>query len=197
MMQTVFILGINGNMGNRYKTILNHLGIKVVGTDVGGGLAGIEKADGIIIATPTHMHLDHMSTVIHFRRPILCEKPFTTNLELLRKFEDKHGGWTDLVRMVNQYEYMISKSLTGDTEYNYFKTGGDGLMWDCLNIIGLAKGKCVVGNTSPIWRCKINGQELSLANVDKSYIEMVKDWTSNPRSNFLYAKTAHEKVSQW
>lgn len=197
MMSTVFILGINGNMGQRYQAVLKHLGKTVIGTDLGQGLAGIEKADGIIIATPTEIHLQHIAAVINFQRPILCEKPLTKNLDELQRFDNKYGDWTDFVRMVNQYEFMVSNQFNGDTEYNYFKSGADGIAWDCINIVGLSKGQCIIGNSSPIWKCKINGQTLNLSNVDQSYIDMVKSWTTDPRSNFKYAKTAHEKVTAW
>lgn len=196
-MKNVFILGSKGNMGRRYHVILNMLGVAVTGTDVDGTLAGIERADGIIIATPTDLHLQHLDAMIRFHLPILCEKPFTKDITKLHSFYDRHGAKVDYIRMVNQYQYMISSNAYGDTEYNYFKTGGDGLVFDCLNIIGLAKGNCVLKNDSPIWKCKINGQTLSQGLVDKSYVDMIEDWVKHPSSNFQYAKTAHEKASAW
>ncbi len=66
-----------------------------------------------------------------------------------------------------------------DTEYNYFRSGKDGLVWDCLQIIALANDEISLRNDSPIWRCKINGTTLDLSDMDYAYHSFIKKWTKN------------------
>ncbi len=111
-------------------------------------------------------------------------------------FEDKYREDLALVQMVNQYKYM-QKPYRGETVYDYFKSGSDGLAWDAINICGLAEGKVTLKNKSPFWQCKLNGAVLSHGLVDHSYIEMVQAWLRDPKSNWAYARKAHEKVIQY
>ncbi len=188
----VFISGVNGNMGRRYRAICYHLGYQVIGADKEVSFIdqsyyiSSKSIDRIIIATPTSTHLDAInifgSTV---GRPMLCEKPISQT-----GIVDGHNPLT----MINQYKYLVDKDRIGDTYYDYWNTGGDGLYWDCINIIGMAKGKVRIGNDSPIWTCGINGQKLSIADMDKAYIAMVKDWVENPEPNHKYMEHAHTRV---
>jgi hypothetical protein len=98
--------------------------------------------------------------------------------------------------MVNQYNWISPKNTNKNTHYDFFKTGGDGLYWDCINVIGLANGLVEINNTSPIWSCAINGKSLSLFDVDISYIHMIEDWLLRPFSNWDYAVAAHKKVAE-
>ena len=193
-LKKIFISGLNGNMGKRYATILDHLDIDFVGADhemsFSAQAAFCEQygCDGIIVATPTSTHIDALNIFPSFCDvPILIEKPI--GLSQLRAF-----GTGINVRMINQYEYLIDKDSVGITKYNYFKTGSDGLFWDCINIIGLANGDIVLENSSPIWQCMINGKEISIKDLDNAYVEMIKDWVANPLPNHSYIELAHKKV---
>ncbi len=200
-MKKVLIVGNKGNMGQRYTAILNHLGIEVIGWDKYCEFT-IENhsLDGIIIATPTEVHLEHLNYYLRYNVPILCEKPFTTSLDLLDQFAEDHTEQDfKNITMVNQYNYikMITDPfLSLDTHYNYFKTGSDGLAWDSLNIIGLAINEVKLEHNSPIWSCVLNGQRLSMADMDQAYVDMVIDWTSQPISNWDYAVEAHRRVDR-
>lgn len=194
----VFILGHGGNMGHRYKTILRFLGHSAAGYDKAAGKLGnfdIEEADRVIIATPTVSHAGDLHLVIPYRKPILCEKPVSTDRHALNDiltFADTHST---LVSMVSQYDHMpFSRAKADLTKYDYFKHGGDGLYWDCINIIYHAKGRIALNNTSPIWRCSINGDPLNLADIDYSYIKMLDEWTANPQCGSDRIWAAHEKV---
>lgn len=195
-MKKVFISGSLGNMGRRYSAILDYLDIYYEGSDINNPLSSQamyvrdNDFDGVIVATPTHNHTDALNIFSSFCKvPILIEKPVTKHPIL----DDKpYHPCT----VVNQYKYMVDESREGETLYDYFKTGSDGLFWDCYNIIGLAKDKVTLSNKSPIWTCVINGQELSLKDMDKAYVEMIKDWTENPEPNIDYIKATQNKVME-
>lgn len=191
-MKKVFISGCTGNMGRRYTAICHDLGLTVMGGDKEtplseqASVAREKDCDGVIIATPTVNHVDALNLFGNIAQlPILCEKPLAPGKLLEMRFN---------VRMVNQYEYMIDKKSVGKTYWNYYKSGDDGLLWDCINIIGLAKSECVIKGSSPFWRCMINGKELNIKDMDMAYFDMVKDWVKNPTDNLEYCKMAHDKV---
>lgn len=199
MLKRIFIFGIDGNMGRRYRAILkNHLCIDCDGydTSTGGGIPDLKKYDGFVVATPTSTHLPMLKTLFGYQKPILVEKPLTTDLRLLDSFESEFRTDLSMVQMVNQYAYLQNEDSYGPTSYDYFKTGGDGLYWDCLNIIGLAKERVEIDNRSAVWNCTINGYKLSIENMDRAYIAMIRRWTSEPQTNWAYAAEAHLKTAR-
>lgn len=204
-MKKVLVVGYKGNMGRRYTTILNHLGVEWSGVDYSNRQGDEKGIDGIIVATPTRSHERVLTGLIGvYDAPVLCEKPMgrcgvfgPPKIDKLQDFIETSGL---NIRMVNQYQYMPGADeadATGKTYYNYFKTGQDGLAWDCINIIGMAKGEVQLKNDSPIWDCWINGKDLNIADMDFAYIEMVKDWIKNPTNNHDYILKAHQKVISW
>lgn len=194
-MKKVYIVGLRGNMGQRYKAILEHLGVDVYGHDVEFSLKEqIDHVDGFIVASPTHTHIQEIRNLYQYEKPILSEKPITKKPEELSYLAPK----THLLTLVNQYKYLTSPSDEGDTYYDYFKTGSDGLYWDCINVIGLSKRvPAFIKNRSPFWLCSINGRRLNLSDMDAAYVNMMKDWLSGAPSNFQYALEAHRKVLEW
>lgn len=194
MTKKVFISGVNGNMGQRYALICKKLGYKVYGCSEDSFMNQAfyckdQGIDRVIIATPTYSHLDAIFTfrnICNF--PILCEKPIDT-----QPFECSDDSDFNLT-MVNQYAYLVDKDSIGPSYYSYFKTGKDGLYWDCINIIGLAKQDIIVSNESHVWTCAINGQALSIADMDNAYYLMLEDWLQNPVSNLDYIISSHKKV---
>lgn len=201
----IYIAGANGGMGRRYKAILRHLGHEVWGFDLPDfsehhELAEqvrfeAESSDAAIIATPTETHLDMIDFFRLRDRPMLCEKPISKDLALLEKKLAMFSRKGAKLQMVSQYDYLLEDIDEGPTYYNYFKTGNDGLFWDCINVVKHAKGKITLKNDSPIWQCWINGQKLNLGHMDQAYIEMVKDWLANlNRTDFDGIWAAHKKV---
>ena len=199
-MKQVFIVGIRGNMANRYKAILRFLDIGFIGVDVNESISEdlIKSSDGILIATPTETHLDLICKLKDYQKPILCEKPLARSVKEIEKLKGMLSGIN--LQMVDQYRYMRGHSLaSGDsmTQYNYYNSGKDGLPWDCINIVGKANGQISLRGDSPIWTCKINGEVLSIRDMDFAYCSMIKDWTKSPKSNFHYALSAHEAVEKY
>lgn len=187
----ILILGHKGNMGGRYAAILNYLGVPWVGADKEQSpdeiLALALSSTGVIIASPTACHPEHLMMMARLEIPVLCEKPFTKDMqeldEILKLYES-----TECLSMVLQYYELINPDLEGPSKYNYFKHGGDGIVWDCIQIIGLSTGDVTIEETSPIWECTLNGQELSIKDMDDAYIRNVQRWLNG---DYLSLETIH------
>jgi hypothetical protein len=111
-----------------------------------------------------------------YKKPILCEKPVVKDTVTL--FQLKQFVETEKVKlfMVNQYAYFKKEKKGESSYYNYYNTGKDGLYWDCIQIIHLAKSSCKIENTSPIWQCQINGMEYPRSVMDLLYLLMLQDF---------------------
>ena len=184
MIKKVYIVGYGGNMGRRYRAVLDYLGISHCGEDIDVSYGKPEDCDGILIATPTNNHLYDIDKFSKYNRPILCEKPIWPQGTVLPDIN---------LQMVNQYAFT-GPWPGGVTYYNNWNTGRDGLAWDCVNIIGLAEGEVIVENSSPIWKCTINGKDLTLNDIDNAYVKMIAAWCKKPRPNIEYILRANEKV---
>lgn len=187
----ICIFGHLGNMGRRYSAILDHLRIEWFGVDAGGEW---KPADAYIIATPTPTHAEMILWMGHLGNPILCEKPISKNLVELEKVLHHCEKHNTKLQMVSQYDYLIKPQSSGQTVYDYFKHGGDGLYWDCINIIHHSKSEPIIREKSPVWTCVINGHQLNLGDMDRAYIDMIQDWISNPRSDIDRIWDSHEKT---
>lgn len=201
-MKSVMVLGGMGNMGRRYCAVLRHLGIKAVPIDVAdGSMAKMESSllgvQGIIIATPTGSHANDIADLSPFGLPLLCEKPISTKMaRVISSLAIAKHTQTPL-SMVNQYCMLTDPNDVGDSYYDYWNHGRDGLAWDCISVIALARGKITLGEESPKWMCAINGRQLSSAMMDQAYIEMIRDWCKNPLPAYEYIELAHNKVQEF
>lgn len=191
----VLIIGNKGNMGQRYTAILKHLGHEVLGQDLGEEFDDTQ-VDAIIIATPTSTHLDLISRLIFTSKPVLCEKPFVSGFDLSRLFSVLNDAKKTMMKltMVSQYDYLPDGE-NGETSYNFYRSGGDSLAFDCINIIKRARGKIKLRRNSPIWKCKLNGKPQSIRMMDHAYIAMLKDWLEKPyEPQYDLILNAHQKV---
>lgn len=201
----VLLMGHKGNMGARYRAVLDYLRVPWVGYDLGESMRGAHLAefncDRVLIATPTQKHATHIEKCLSDvpGLPILCEKPITKNLAELRALIKAcaHAG-SDL-RMMYQYKKVYKEDgMIGPTHYDFFKHGSDGLEWDCMQIIGLARTTCKLSEVSPIWSCAINGQMLRPQLMDVAYVDYVSDWLRTPSVCVGPQEIleVHEKVSR-
>jgi hypothetical protein len=197
----IFIFGIDGNMGQRYACILRHLGHKPVGVDISPYPVSNDDlitCDGIIIATPTSTHLQILNEVLKYKKPVLCEKPFINDPSLipdLKNFLDTAKSESAKISMVSQYDKLKIENWGSRTCYNYYKSGSDGIAWDCINIIWHATGKISLKNESPIWFCIINGRPLRIELMDLAYVQMIEDWLCLPyQPQYERIFKAHQKV---
>jgi hypothetical protein len=177
-------------MGRRYQAVLNYQNIPYIGVDEGDAVPN-QNYTGVLIATPTETHVDLIEFYNELGLPILCEKPIAKDTSGL-----KRALKCEKLTMVNQYEYLVPKGMFGETYYDYYNSGKDGPGWDCINIIGLNAGSVPrISNTSPIWKCQINGIELNIRDMDSAYCRMIDDWVKRPDSdNREYIERAHLRV---
>lgn len=195
-MGKILIIGSEGAQGKRYQAILKYLHKETYCADLGSDLNqifGFGDVDGVIIATPTSDHLDRFHEILdmeEYRGPILCEKPITTDVLRLKELVMKRPKLT----MVMQYRHFLDEEDYGDSFYNYFRHGNDGLYWDCLQIIGLAKGHVTVHETSPIWTCAINGVKLNVQQMDRAYVQEIRSWLRGEKQDLGQVLAMHEKV---
>lgn len=179
---SVLIIGSEGSMGKRYQAIFKFLGIKFDTYDMEMNFdkKTIDKKivhnNKILITSPTETHFEwvsHITKLVKNKR-ILCEKPLSKDIGETEKMLESN------LKMVLQYKYMpfdkYEYELGGGSKYDYFRSGKDGLAWDCLQIIGLSEDMAFLSNKSPIWNCKINGKKLNFSHMDFAYIEMLRSF---------------------
>lgn len=200
----VLLVGSEGSMGKRYQAIFKWLGIETMNVDKDTPSGRIfdwtPMADGIVICTPTdsHKHVLDILTQLKSEIPVLCEKPLATSkedLDFIRSEIVKERKVN--LTMVMQYGCLQSPGSWGDSWYDYFRHGNDGLYWDCLQIIGLAKGKVTLAQESPVWSCGLNGQKLNLSDMDVAYISFVKQWMAQPGDDISRLLDIHTKVMDY
>jgi len=178
--------------------VFNHLGIDPLRIDLGERWPPDSSFDSVLICTPTKSHIDDIVIASRTGLPILCEKPIATNLDdvlTLCDWVEKEGV---NLSMVNQYR-QLGPFHEGWSYYNYWNTGKDGLAWDCISILALAKGRAVLGNDAAIWTCAINGRNLNLAEMDIAYIRMIKEWLAFGKTaeDVNYIREAHKKAAAY
>ena len=178
-------------MGGRYAACLDYLSYSYDCYDYyDWHVACDNDHQYVIIASPTDCHYENLKSFRHSKTHILCEKPIVKDLAQLREVL----SWELNLTMVNQYKYLADPESEGETKYNYFKTSNDGLEWDCINIIGLAKQKPVIKNSLPFWTCIINGRQVDLNEMDGAYVEMIRTWIKDPTRNTEYILNTHKRV---
>lgn len=194
----ITLIGSNGSMGKRYQAILRFLKKDFMAFDADANPEVVKKAvknsAGVIIATPTDTHeamiREHMTAKV----PILCEKPVCKDqkalMQLLRDLERTGTPF----RMMFQYSLLNDSNRIGKTRFDYYNTGKDGIYWDCIQIIGLARKEIQVFNKSPIWSCQLNGKFINFAHMDAAYIGYVQRWFAQPDQDFGVIRSVHEKV---
>ena len=190
-------------MGSRYARIVEYLGLNPVIHDSWKENVNALDADLIIDAAPTSIR-DH-TVLFAEKRPkkrFLLEKPLCKGANL--------GDLPRNIRMINQYEYYLADRLSGDvkiieavntkkeTVYDYWRSGKDGLIWDCINIVGLADDDSDLDlrQDSLIWNCVINNQVLDISKMDVAYVWNIYDWLIHQDENVDYIYRAHNRCQE-
>lgn len=196
---SVLIIGGKGSIGTRYQAVLRYLDKPFVVADVEHSQAQTlemaKKSDGVIIASPTDSHSDWIHALSPLRKPILCEKPVCKDLSELSRVLMRVSGDKTPFKMVFQYSIFDDPGSKGWSHYNYFRTGKDGLVWDCIQIVGLARGRLELENDSPIWRCILNGKAVDFSAMDAAYIHMMRQWFREPSHDPGMIRAIHEKTA--
>lgn len=190
-------------MGKRYQAILRYLGKPYACLDVDTTENEAEnlkaRATAFIVATPTSTHLPILYDLANYRKPILCEKPVCTSLDDLDEWLAAVSDEGLPFRCMLQYTELGIPKDCGPTYYDYFRSGPDGLVWDCLQIVGHATDPYNVrlNNESPIWKCAINGKVLSLHDMDAAYVAHVLRWFQDPKQRGRQIFDVHEKTAAY
>lgn len=180
-------------MGKRYTAILKHLKVPFMGIDVHDGPVDYEKFDRFIIATPTSTHFRFVLELDKFKKPILCEKPLSN---VFHEFSGILQCESPLT-MTMQYRYFDRSAGDGPSWYNFYNHGKDGLVWDCFQIIALAKSTVDIKETSPVWSCGLNGETVDLREMDKAYVWAVKEWLDGFTMSKPDLMAWHQKVRKF
>jgi len=210
----VLLLGHEGRIGRRYLAILKYLksvevahkDLSIITYDVLDPFEGempwraweFEKA---IIATPTDTHVAICKEMIVLKREFLVEKPLSKNMSECKDVmnlalkNDVKGyvvnNWERaIVQVMLKWEpKSADKEKTGINKisYNYFNHGSDYMVWDCCQLIHLArKLKCALSfkTESPRFDVYINDSvNVSLRDIEDSYVEMITHFL-NPNTYF-------------
>ena len=182
-------------MGRRYQAILKFLRVDFKGIDLGDKLPDSSSFDSVLICTPTDHHLTALYELAGLKLPILCEKPFAKDLDRVLAFCDVASVENAPIRMVNQYAELDGMEEGRLTSYDYWNSGKDGLGWDHISLIGLARGPVRIGTSSPLWNCTLNGRQLYASEMDFAYIDMIRGWLDGKVSDIPYIREAHTKVA--
>jgi len=179
----ICIIGANGNMGKRYQSVCKYLNIPFHGLDVNDPLpVNAHEFTHYLIATPTVSHekiLHYLCAVNTIPLKILCEKPILCDdPQYILDFANDRDHEIFMVNNYAYYSHQIYES-EGKTSYNYYNSGGDGMFWDCIQLIYLAKSEISLSNNTPIWFAEINGVELDRETIDLCYVKMIHDFYKN------------------
>ena len=176
----VLLIGSRGSIGRRYMSILNYLGIEVEGYDTldhGHVIRDFhnehdDSFDKAIIASPTLTHYFYCKKLLEMNKPFLVEKPLSRFpgecADLIALDKNKLG------RIVCNYLYALDGHKPAF--YDYYNTGGDGVLWDLSQLIYM-NPKIEISTRSPIWKLmRDDGVRVTYDELESSYIFMVKDF---------------------
>lgn len=85
----------------KISDLANELGTVTLQTTDADSLMKHPDIDAIIIASPDHLHVEHLRIAIECKKPVLCEKPIATNLEDARK----------IAQEIKEYEKAAGKQM--------------------------------------------------------------------------------------
>lgn len=201
-MDKILIIGSEGSMGRRYQSILKYLKVDFGCYDIKimGSYPDFNKYDAFIVCTPTFDHEVTLLSLQKYNKPILCDKPIIKDSQ---KVAEILSGDIDLDIMF-QYRELLNDIYNWMDEpfssYNYFRTGNDGLYWDCMQTIGLHRGSIdhlSIRNDSPVWECKINNEQLHLGMMDIAYVKYLSKWLKGHRTPKEEIINYHWKVEEF
>jgi len=187
------VLGQYGRMGRRYSAILSHLGVDYDGWDVtevgeshtpniGRLCPSLHNFARVIICTPTEHHIDNIYQCLQAGvKWILCEKPVAMSLEKVQDLITKVHR-SDL-RVVCNWAYVFDKRTLGvrshDVWYRNWYSGQHSIDWNCIQLHYLSRDWADLG-VGPRFQTRIDGEQVTLGDIDDSYIRMLQQWYRDP-----------------
>jgi hypothetical protein len=128
----------------------------------------------------------------------LCEKPIDQSAKRIQELIDLGADG----RMVCNWAFVSQNPLIpgmNQVQYDNYNTGKDGLAWDCIQLIHLAKDFPELSTNSPYLNCHINGTRIHEGHIALSYKKMIEAWLEDPTRlwSLQEAKKATEKVIEY
>lgn len=178
----ILIIGSRGSIGTRYRTILEDMGESYCEYDPAINSLEDDAFDPMvfekaIIASPTNTHFKYCNLMMDLKKPFLCEKPLSQNLEeceLLAKRQrtEKYKGY-----VVNNWNFLIPEGeKVRSIEYDYYRTGPDGFCWDLAQPIYIGfkhNAKLHLHKKSALWNVRINNESVQYRDIEWSYLDMI------------------------
>lgn len=191
----ILLIG-DGSISKRYQAILRKFNypFKIFDNPLNENPEDIGNMtfDRAIICTPTRFHYQYAKLLLDLDKPFLCEKPVSKDIndcDVLLHHENAKNGW-----VVNNWSLAILRTVyrskISKISYNYYHTGGDGLVWDVCQLALIAKMQnCIleVSRDTPIFQAKVvwgGGLEsvVSLEDIQRSYVDMITNFCDDYRT---------------
>lgn len=183
----ICIIGGKGSIGSRYATILKWNNVRHVVLDMDNkdqiNLADYNK---FIIACPTDEHLPYIKALVAAGKTFLCEKPVARTPAAIPDYE---LGFT--VCNWKYVAHLMRQEAPFEIEYDYYKTGPDGIHWDLAQVLYLDPN-AKINNKSPKWNVAINGTFVAYRTLEESYVRMLLDFCSGNYKNLWTLKQGRE-----
>ena len=158
--------------------------------------------DRAIIACTTSAHDDYCQVLSLMKKPYLCEKPLSKNIESLRRLLKLSIDSGQRNYVVNNFDFIktwrLQKSTTFELSYNYYNTGNDGFLWDMCQLIHISKKNKIflsVSSDSYKWRFSVDKTDVPYIEIEESYLQMIKAWLDN-KDSLLWSVEEALEMSQ-
>lgn len=173
---TVALFGSGGSIGRRYSAILRYLGVEFEGIDLDcARIVEPKKSfDRAIVAVPTDRHYDYAKWLLEIKKPFLVEKPLSRHLDACENLVEREGEMR-IGNVVCNYKYVLGTQKP--ILYDYYKTGSDGFLWDCCQLIA-RNPEIELRTTSPVWTLISENGPVHYGSVEASYIAMLRDFVN-------------------
>lgn len=189
----VLVIGGHGSIGSRYCAILRYLSVPYTVWDFDTRreqLDGPDKLrnccgrsfDRAIIAAPTKYHAAYCHALYDLEVDFLCEKPMSHSMEQCEALTYRQSRVNTKGHIVNNYRFLFKKYKPKKyIKYDFYKTGPDGIWWDCCQLVYIADALGIdleISNVSPVWTLETGKKKIPYKEVEKSYVYMLASWLS-------------------
>lgn len=208
----LLIIGAAGQIGTRYRHVLNYLGRGFISHDINfiqdtlprevfitHKLLKDWRHLPVLVCTPSHTHYKTVKRLMDLGyTKFLVEKPvFTEGTHYYEALDWRLDGIS--IHAAMNYKELDDKTSEGFTVYKNFYAGKEKTKWNLFQPVALARGDIEIDLRCPIWTCYLNGKKISLEQINQSYLEMIKKYLSNDHRCVTLSE-AHDyfyKVERW
>jgi len=206
-LKKLLIVGSESSTGKRYQAILKYLfrPFDCYDPTLTQQIPLYSAYDGYIVCSPTDTHLEWVSHLSQFGKPILCEKPLTNKVNELYEFSRFINDDLCDLDVVLNYKYWQDLCPGSHYEfpanyYSYFNHGKDHIIYDCYQLIALTphgrkkRSDIILNNTSPEAVIYSEGLKLETGKLDKSFVHMMIGWLGGARNSSTFLMSSHEAM---